>query len=510
MPKDPQQGSANVSVWKRLRQQSAQFWNQLNPLARVGLSAATAVLLIAAVCVSFWVSGTRYAVLFSGLQPEDSASIVQKLDADRIPYELSGGGTTILVPADRMLKVRMNLAVAGLPQGAGKGFELFDDLSLGATPFVEKLSYLRAIQGELARTIMQLEPVSHARVHIVQPDPTPFIRDEKPVTASVVVRTKPGQALSRGATRGIVALVAGSVKGLTADNVTVLDSEGRVLSERRDSKSGLASADQREYQREIEADLATKAQEILTRLLGPGRAVVRVTAEMSFRRVKEQRETVDPEARAATRESTTSSKTTTPSGPRGTTGAAANVPAGQAAATQTAGSVKQDETTESEYAVSRVQRQLEEHQGTIDRLTVAVILVPPLSEPDADPEEALGITADEAKELVKQAVGFKEGRDQIQVSVGKGPEDEVDPATAPDYVAALRWQQYVDLVKASALVIAALTGMLLVLMLFRSKPAEPKTETPVAESVGEEFRDVGAIVNTLKTWLGDSPSPQPT
>ena len=246
-----------------------------------------------------WGSATNYAVLFSGLQQEDAAAITQKLDSDRIPFQLSAGGTTILVPSERVLKVRMNLALAGLPQGAGKGFELFDQMSIGATPFVQNLSYVRAIQGELARTIMQLEPVANARVHIVQPDPTPFVREEKPVTASVVIRTKSGQTLTRGATAGIVALVSGSVKGLTSDNVTVLDTEGRVLSDRRDSKSAIVSADQREYQREIEADLATKAQEILTRLLGPGQAVVRVTAEMSFRRVKEQSEKFDPDARVA-------------------------------------------------------------------------------------------------------------------------------------------------------------------------------------------------------------------
>lgn len=501
-----------MSGWKQFAQQWSQVWKRLSPMGRVAFSAAGASFLVLLVWVAFWSSTTNYAVLFSGLQTEDAAAIAQKLDADRIPYELSAGGTTVLVPAERVLKTRMSLAVAGLPQGAGKGFELFDQMSMGATPFVQSLSYVRAIQGELARTIMTLDPVAHARVHIVQPDPSPFIRDEKPVTASVVIRTKAGQSLSRGATVGIVALVAGSVKGLTPDNVTVLDSDGRVLSERRDSRAGLASADQREYQRELEVDLATKAQEILTRLLGPSQAVVRVTAEMSFRRVKEQSEKVDPDARAATRESTTSSKTTTPGGPRGTTGAVANVPGAQPAAANGSGSVKQDETTESDYAVSRTQRQLEENQGTIDRLTVAVILIPPTSDPDADPEEALGITTAEAKELVKQAVGFKENRDQIQVSLGKASAPDADPAEEPAFVTAQRWQNYINLVKASALVIAALAGLVMVAMMFRSGPAAPPQDIkPNEPALSRELLDVGAVADALKSWLGNSDrNAQPT
>lgn len=490
--------------WQRFTQQWSQVWKRFSPMGRVAFCAAGAAFFVLVVWVGFWASTTNYAVLFSGLQPEDAAAIAQKLDADHIPYELSGGGTTVLVPAERVLKTRMSLAVAGLPQGAGKGFELFDEMSMGTTPFVQNLSYVRAIQGELARTIMQLEPVAHARVHLVQPDPTPFVRDEKPVTASVVIRTKAGQTLSRGATAGVVALVAGSVKGLTSDNVTVLDSEGRVLSERRDLRAGLASADQREYQREVEADLASKAQEILTRLLGPDQAVVRVTAEMTFRRVKEQSEKVDPDARVATRESTTSSKTTTPAGPRGTTGVAANVAGAQLSAPSGNGQVKQDETNESDYAISRTQRQLEENQGTIDRLTVAVILIPPTSDPSADPEEALGITAAEAKELVKQAVGFKEGRDQIQVSVGKATEADDEVAEDTAFVTAQRWQNYINLVKASALVIAALAGLVMVVMMFRNGT---KGSTPQAKSndpvPSQELLDVGTVVSTLKSWLGD-------
>ena len=494
-----------MSAWQRFMQQWLQVWQRLSPMGRVAVSGFGAVVVVLVVSVGIWSSTTKYAVLFSGLQVDDAGAITQKLDADRVPYELSNNGTTILVSADRVLKTRMSLNVAGLPQGAGKGYELFDGMSMGTTPFVQNLNYVRATQGELARTIMLLDPVASAKVHLVQPDSSVFIRDEKPVTASVFIKTKPGKTLTRNTSAGIVAFLASSVKGLTPENVTLLDSEGRIMSERRDSRTGLASSDQHEYQREVEGELVRKAQEILTRLLGPGQAVVSVTAEMSFKRIKEQSEKVDPDNRVATRESTTTSKSTGATGPQGTVGATANVPGGAKPTNAAGGTLKQDETIANEYAISRTETQTEENQGTIDRLTVAVILMPVSDDPDADPEELLGITAKEATELVKQAVGFKEGRDQIQVSLGKPHAVESNAAEEAVVATAQKWQNYANVLKASALAIAALTGLVGVFLLFRSKPASNVQAAKSNESdPASEKVDIGAVVSTLKSWLGDS------
>ncbi|MCX7419902.1 MAG: flagellar basal-body MS-ring/collar protein FliF [Planctomycetia bacterium] len=493
-----------MSAWQRFMQQWLQVWQRLSPMGRVSVSGFSAAFLVLVVGVSFWASTTKYAVLTRGISEEEAAAIVQKLDADRVPYELSDGGTTIMVPTDRVLKVRLSLHVAGLSQGAGKGYELFDGMSMGTTPFVQNVNFGRAIEGELARTIMQLDPIATAKVHLVQPDNSVFIRDEKPVTASIVIKTKSGQTLTRKTSAGIVAFLASSVKGLTKENVTLLDSEGHELSERRDLRSGLASSDQHEYQREVEAELAANAQEILTRLLGPGQTVVRVTAEMSFKRIKEQSEKVDPDNRVAKRESITTSKSTGPSGPQGIAGAASNA-TGAPKPAPGSGTLKQDETTENEYAISLTKRQSEESQGTIERLTVAVILMPISEDPDADPEELLGITAKEATELVKQAVGFKEGRDQIQVSLGKPHAVESNAAEEAVVATAQKWQNYANVLKASALAIAALTGLVGVFMLFRSKPASNVQATKSNESdPSSEKVDIGAVVSTLKSWLGDS------
>lgn len=495
--------------------QLRQFWNNLKPVTKAIYGATAAVLMALVAGVGYWSSRTQYAVLYSKLPSEDAAAIVQKLDADRVSYKLSGDGTSILVPLEKAPTIRMNLAVAGLPQGAGKGYELFDTMSMGATPFVQNMNYVRAIQGELARTIMQLEPVQSARVHIVQPDPTPFTRDEKPVTASVVIKTKPGMSLSRAATAGIVALTASSVKGLVPENVTVLDSDGRVLSEKRDPKGGMVSNDQLSYQREVESHLAQNAQEILTRLLGEGRAVVRVTAEMSFRHLKESSEKFDPESKVVLRESVMSSKVQAVPGPRGPVGAVSNIPPAPVpvVAVPVPPPNKNDETIESEYAVSRVNRSQEEQQGVIDRLTVAVMLIPPPGAGDA-PADALGITPDEAQALVKQAVGFKDGRDQIQVSIGKTPGDvQADKAVVNGVAVAHApsVQGFVSILRGSSLGIAGLIGAVMLFRASRRKSTasgsatQPAFASGTASSNGviEDLSDLHAVAATIKAWLED-------
>ena len=491
-------------------QQIQQLWARQSFMGRVILGGATAVLTLVVAGVGFWANQTNYAVLYSGLPTEEAAAITQKLDADRTTYKLSTDGTTILVPTDRVQKTRMSLAVAGLTRGSEKGFEIFDTMSVGTTPFVQNMNYGRAIQGELAKTIMTLEPVAHARVHIVQPDPSPFVREDKPVTASVVIKTRPGASLSRSATQGIVALVAGSVKGLSTENVTVLDTEGRVLSERKQSKQGMASTEQLAHQLEVESHLAAKAQEILVRLLGPGRAVVRVTADMSFRHVKETSEKFDPDGKVVIRESVMSSKTTTPGGARGPAGTASNVPpAAPAAAAPPNGPSANEEVIESEYAISRVNHAQEEQLETINRLTVAVMLIPPIPVDETPLEESLGITPDEAGLLVKQAIGFKDGRDQIQVSIGKPSESPVEAALDQQIITAQNWQSYGSVAKASSLGIAALSLLAIGLLSLRRKPGPSPTAPAPAFSSGVgagDLNDLHAVAGTIKAWLEESPT----
>lgn len=488
-------------------QQLRDLWTRQSRMGRLLLGGATGLLALVVVAVGYWSTQTNYAVLYSGLPTEEAAAITHRLDSDRVTYKLSSDGMTILVPTEKVQKTRMELAVAGLTHGSEKGFELFDSMSMGATPFVQNMNYVRAIQGELAKTIMTLDPVAHARVHIVLPDPSPFVREEKPVTASVVIKTRPGSSLNRATTQGIVALVSGSVKGLTVDNVTVLDTEGRMLSEKRMSANGKASTEQLAHQHAVEADLVAKAQEVLMTILGPGRATVRVTADMTFRHVKETSEKFDPDGKVIFRESVTSSKTTAAGGPRGPAGTTSNIPPGTPGGAAGNGPSANDEATESEYLVSRTNHSQEEQQETINRLTVAVMLIPPVAVDETPLKESLGITEAEAGELVKQAIGFKTGRDQIQVSVGKPVEAPEDAVIDQQIFTAQNWQNYGNVAKGSSLGVAALCLLMIGVMSMRRKQPAPTAPAPalsIAATGTGDLEDLNAIAGTIRSWMEES------
>jgi flagellar M-ring protein FliF len=484
-------------------QQIQQLWNRQSFLGRLVLGGATAILVLIVAGVGFWSSQTSYVVLYSGLPMEEAAAITHKLDADRVTYKLSSDGTAIMVPTESLHKTRMDLARAGVQRNSVEGFEGLKQIPVTASPDYVQKYYAHAVEGELTRTIMTLDSVAHARVHIVQPDPSPFVREQKPVTASVVLKLRPGAVINREGIQAIVALLAGSVTGLTRDNVTIVDTEGRMLSEKKRSTQGQSSSDQLSHQLEVETHLAEKAQEVLNKVLGPDRAVVRVTLDMSFRHVKENSEKFDPDGKVVVHESVQSSKTTAPGGPRGPAGTASNLPPGAPIGPPVAGPSANEEVIDSQYLVSRNGRILEEQQETINRLTVAVMLIPPIPVDEMPLEESLGITPEKAESLVKQAVGFKEGRDKIEVGIGKPVESPAEKALDQQLLAVQNWQSYGTVAKASSLGIAALALLAIGVMSIRTKSAPPPTAGALASGSGAagDLNDLHAIAGTIKAWL---------
>lgn len=492
---------------RRLQQQLRDIWLGMTVSRRVMLVAVTVTSVVAIVGVGYWAATPDYATLYSGLALEDAGAVTTRLQALGVTYRLSGDGTTIQVPADSVRQLRVNLAAEGLPVKGTKGFEIFDEAPLGMTPFVQHVNFGRALQAELARTIMQIEPVAFARVHIVRPDPSPFIRERKPTTASVVLKLRPGATLSRGVANGIVALVARSVEGLTPDQVAVLDTSGRVLSDQRGPEAGAVPGTQLEYRRELETHLASKAEDMLAQLLGPGRAVVRVTADVDFKRVREKRETYSPEDKVITSEKVTTSKTTTASpAPRSTAGGIKPVPG--AAATD-AGGKTQDETVQTDYAVSKTVRELEDRVGTVERLTIAALVdLAPRDEAASGPQ----LTVAEAQDIIKQAVGFKKDRDEIKVSEVKLAVAAALAGVEAEAAQVERWQYYLSLVRNASLGVAALIALLLgFLFLRRWRPAaaqalataatEPRRNETLERLASAARHDPAAMARALAQWL---------
>jgi flagellar M-ring protein FliF len=256
------------------------------------------VLVIASIATFVHFSNQEdYRVLFSNLSSEDASAILTKLKEKKISYELSPSGDTVYVPMEKVSELRLDLAASGIPHGGGVGFEIFDNKAFGATEFEQQLNYRRALQGELSRTINSLDEIQQCRVHIVLPKESLFVEQQKKPTASVTLKLKSGRKLNASQIDGIGHLVASSVEGLSSDDVMIVDNQGNILSKKQgDSKLAKMSSSQIEYQRNLEKEMATQIQTLLENVVGHGKAVVRVNADLDFRLTEKTEETYDPES----------------------------------------------------------------------------------------------------------------------------------------------------------------------------------------------------------------------
>src|SRR5512143_2302325 len=235
--------------------------------------AGAALLVVAVWQGSRWVSTPTYVTLYSGLPLGEAGQITERLGKANIRYRLDGGGTEVQVPVTDAARARVSLAKDGLPRDGRPGLELFDKPSWGMTDFTQRVTYQRALEGELARTIGGLQGVESAEVHLVMPQSSPLRRLERPAGASVVLKLRAGAVLSPDAVQGITYIVSNSVEQLSSDNVAVMDDAGHVLTvpSAAGSIAGLTSR-QLEYQQSTERRLVEKVEALLGTVLGAGRA----------------------------------------------------------------------------------------------------------------------------------------------------------------------------------------------------------------------------------------------
>jgi flagellar M-ring protein FliF len=406
-------------------EQSRGIWAGLGWGQRAALLGVLGASAVAFLVVGVWGQRPDFTTLYANLNPGDAGQVIEQLKTSKTPYQLEDSGTRILVPAGVVHETRIKLATAGLPQGGGVGFELFDRTSFGATDFVQKLNYQRALQGELARTIGQIREVQHARVHVVLPQPSVFSDRERTTTASVVVSLRLGARLSPEQVRGIVHLVSGSVEGLQADNVTVIDSAGRMLSQRTDRSLGMGTASQLEYQAAVENELMRRVQGMLDEVLGAGKASVRVSAQVEFSHGERTEERVDPNTvvRSEQRSSETSKNNSTR--PAGVVGVTANIGTPQPAAPGTTSNSETAKEQESvQYEVGKVVERRTLVAGEVKRLSVAVLVDPPykITPGPNGAEQKVPVPRDKAeldklRASVMRAVGFNAARgDDVDVA----------------------------------------------------------------------------------------------
>ena len=412
-----------------------QFFTQIQanlmvlPLAKkVAVAFVALATLLGIVLLIIWTNRIDYQPLYFNLSPEDAGMVVEALKEQKIPYRLSANGKTVMVPSRRVYDLRLDLAGRGIPSGGGVGFEIFDRTDIGTTEFVQKLNFQRALQGELSRTISQFAEVEQSRVHITLPEKTLFLEDERKPTASVVVKLRHKGALRERYVQGIVHLVAGSVEGLEAGNVTVVDADGNVLSAGAsdDSKSVGLTGSQQEFREELEEGLEKRVQTMLEKVVGKGSAIVRVTAALDFKQEEKTEEIFDPDSAVIRSEQRTEekSKGSTPVA-MGTPGVAANLPEEGEEATSGVSSSDVKKTNETmNYEINKVVRRVVEPTGAIKRLSVAVLLdgTYEVTKGEEGKEEYTYVprTDEEMKKyenIVMKAIGYNAERgDQVEVT----------------------------------------------------------------------------------------------
>jgi type III secretory pathway lipoprotein EscJ len=272
-----------------------EFWKGLGAL-RVGAMAGVAAALTGFFLYIFgMIAEAPMAILYSGLEPREAGAVAAKLDAINVPYEQRGDGGTILIPADQVSRIRMQLATEGLPS-AGVGYEIFDKTdTFGTSTFVQNVNRLRALEGELARTIRSIDSIESARVHLVIPERQVFAQANQTPSASVVLKTR--TRLGNGQVSAVQHLVASAVAGLAPNDVAIIDERGELLAGRNgDTENDIALA-QEDRASAFEERMRQRVENIVASVVGPGRTRVQVAAEMDFNRVTETSESFDPDSR---------------------------------------------------------------------------------------------------------------------------------------------------------------------------------------------------------------------
>lgn len=270
-------------------------WNGLSFNQRVLLGAVAIASVISVTVFSVWLQHEEKAVLFANLTPEDASAALEELAKQDVEAELTNGGGTILVPENLVHRLRVDLAAKGVPSAGVVGFEIFDGKQYGLTEFLQNVNFKRALEGELTKTIEGLQGIQSARVHLVLPKPSMFSSLATEATASVALRLGRGSSLAGAQIAGIQSLVASSVENLTADNVTIVDQNGKVLSSQAGDDEAGRGQTQLALQREVEQHLSQKAGAMLDEALGPGRSIVQVAATLNFEKIDRQRESFDPQ-----------------------------------------------------------------------------------------------------------------------------------------------------------------------------------------------------------------------
>lgn len=429
--------SASISATENRDNGLQALWDRLRANPKIPLLIAASAAIAIVVALLLWAKSPDYRVLYSNINDRDGGAIVTQLTQMNIPYRFAENGAALLIPADKVHETRLRLAQLGLPKGGAVGFELLDQEKFGISQFSEQINYQRALEGELSRTIESLGPVQNARVHLALPKPSLFVREQKSPSASVTLTLQAGRALDDGQINAIVYMVSSSVAGLPPGNVTVVDQSGRLLTQSDGTGRDLNAA-QLKYAGEVENRYQRRIEAILAPMVGSGNVRAQVTAQIDFATREQTDEEYQPNQqpnKAAVR-SRQLSQSDQIGGPLvgGVPGALSNQPSAPAAApietakpaagtnadaakpnataTRSAASgpqnTRSDETTN--YEVDRTIRHTQQKAGTVQRLSVAVVVNYRGTDKEGKPLPMSKEQLAQIESLVRESMGFSSSR----------------------------------------------------------------------------------------------------
>ena len=447
-------------------------WQKINIVQRALLMAIILTMGIVGTLLTYWAKLPDMQMLYAELGPEEAAKITDKISEKGVAYELRNGGKSVYVPREKVYQLRLDLAKDGLPSGDQGGYSLFDNEKIGVSPFVQNINLKRALQDELAKSIQMIDGVMHARVHIVSGDQSLFNSSQQQTSASVVLKLKAGYRLSNTNIAAIANLVSGSIEGLKTENVTIVDSDGRLLSSRSDQAVAGGAGTVQDYKERVEQNLSNKVEQMLQAVLGPGRATVRVSAEVNMTSVQMITETYSPTGKVTTKEEIKSTSETEP---------ATGTEAGKTAA----GGVKKDDTSTTEYVVGKTVEQKTSVPGTVTSLSVAAVV--DLSPAEANQAQNADQSAKimpiaEVEKLIETALGLNlKGGDSLKVVEAKF----FRPAVTADESQQPKKLDFIAIARQASLGIMALCA-LLVLKIFTKAGKKATAETPGQLPAGAE------------------------
>lgn len=404
--------------------QFREFYKTLTPVKRVSIIGSAIAFGVAISIVGVMVSGTNHKILFKNIPSSQLAVVVDKLQKKNIPFKMGNDGTSVLVPTELLHSTQMALMTELGSSDIGQvGLEIFEKQDFGVTSYAQRITYQRALQGELIRSINTLDAVAQSKVLLALPPKKTFLEEQGEPTASVVLELVPGKTLTADQVRGVTHLIASSVENLSPEKVTVVDSRGKVLSKHY-SEDGVMSAELLDMQRKVEGQLEERIEGILSKVVGSGKVIARVSAELDPRHMVTRQEQVNPDGTALKSEqSETELLDGARTNPAGIPGARANLPG---ADDQGEVGFRQNVNKElkvSNYEVPKTVMNIRRGAGEIERITVAVLVDGKLNKVPGENGDTVEKWEPRSPEelakyetIVKNAIGFTDQRgDSVKI-----------------------------------------------------------------------------------------------